>query len=68
MRILAEQLNGETLDLEATAEMTVRALKEQLKRMHTFEDELSSNTTVVEVILGDRKLMNEETVEELGLL
>ena len=67
MRILAEQLNGETVDLEVTAEMTMRALKEQLKRMYTWEDELSRDTTVVEVILGDKKVMNEETVEELGL-
>ena len=67
MRILVEQLNGETFELEVTAEMSMRAVKEQLKRMHTWEDELSRDTTVVEVILGDRKVMNEETVEELDL-
>ena len=67
MRILAEQLNGETLDLEVTAETTMRAVKEQLKGMHTWEDELSRDTTVVELILGDKKVTNEETMEELGL-
>ena len=67
MRILVEQLNGETFELEVTAEMTMRAVKEQLKRMHKWEDELGRDTTVVEVIFGDKKVMNEETVEELGI-
>ena len=67
MRIVVEQLNGKTLDLEVTAEMTIRAVKEQLKRMHTWEDELSRDATVVEVILGDRQVKNDETVQELGI-
>ena len=67
MRILVQQLNGETFELEITPEMTMRAVKEQLKRMHKWEDELSRDTTLVEMILGDRKVMNDETVEELGL-
>ena len=66
-RILLEQLNGETLELEVTAEMTMRDVKEQVKRMHEWEDELSRDTTVVDLIMGDKKVMNEETVEELGL-
>ena len=67
MRITFEQLNGETLDLEVTAEMTMRAVKEQLKGMHTWEDELSRATTVVELIMGNQKVTNVDTVEELGL-
>ena len=67
MRILVEQLNGETFELEVTAEMSMRALKEQLKRMRRWEDELSRDTTFVDLIMGDKKVMNEETVEELGL-
>ena len=67
MRITFEQLNGETLDLEVTAEMTMRAVKEQLKGMHTWEDELSRDTTVAELLLGDKKVVNEETVKMLGL-
>ena len=67
MRILAEQLNGETVDLEVTGEMTMRDVKMQIKRVHKWEDEMSRDTTVVEVILGDRKVTDEETVEELGL-
>ena len=67
MRILGEQLNGETLDLEVTAEMTMEALKEHLKRVHTWEDELSRETAVVELIIGDKKVVNDKTVTELGL-
>ena len=67
MRIVVEQLNGETFQLEVTAEMTMRALKGQVKSMHTWEDELSRETTAVELIIGDKKVTNEETVEELGL-
>ena len=67
MRILVEQLHGETFELEVTAEMTMRAVKEQLKRIHTWEDELSRDTTVVEVIAGDKKIKNEETLKEMGL-
>ena len=63
---MAEQLNGKTFELEVAAEMNMRAEKEQVKRMHKWEDEMSRNTTLVEVVLGDEKVTNEETVEELG--
>ena len=48
MRIPVEPLNGETFELEVTADMTMGAANEQLKSMHTWEDELSRDTTVVE--------------------
>ena len=67
MRILVEQLNGETFELEVTAEMTMTDVKEQVKWMHEWEDELSHDTTVVDLIIGDKKVTNEETVEERGL-
>ena len=67
MRILVEQLNGDTMRLKVTPHTTVREVKEQLKGMHTWEDELSCATTVVELIVGNQKVTNEETVEELGL-
>ena len=67
MRILVEQLNGDTMELDVTPETTVREVKEELKGMHKGEDELSRDTTVVELILGAKKVTNEETVEELGL-
>ena len=67
MRILLEQLNRETFELEVTGEMTMRDVKMQIKRVHKWEDEMSRNTTLVEVILGDKKVTNEETVDELGI-
>ena len=66
MRIWA-QLDGKTFELEVEAWMSMRELKERLKRMHTWEDELSCDTTVVDLIIGDKRVTNEETVEELGL-
>ena len=67
MRISVEQLNGEVLVLEVTPEMKMREVKQQIKGMHAWEDELSRDTTFVEVIFGDRKLGNDETVAEVGL-
>ena len=66
MRILVEQLNGQTLSLEVRPHMRMQQVKRQIKRMYTWEDELSP-TTLVELIVGDKKVTNEETVEELGL-
>ena len=66
MRIQVEQLHGETLDLEVTAEMTMRPVKEHVKRLHTWEDELSCDSTAVEFFNGDN-MVPEKTVEELGL-
>ena len=67
MWISVEQLDGETLELEVTAEMTMREVKRQIKDGKMWVDELSRDTTVVELILGDKKVMNDETVAELGL-
>ena len=64
MRVSVEQLNGETFELEVTAEMSMREVKEQIRSMRS---EMSRDTTRVDLILGDRKVMNEETVKELGL-
>ena len=67
MRISVEQLSGETLVLEVTPEMTMREVKQQIKDMQTWEDDLSRDTTFVEVIVGNKKLGNDETVAEVGL-
>ena len=67
MRISVEQLNGEVLVLEVTPEMKMREVKQQIKGMHAWKDELGRDTTFVELIFGDRKLGNEETVAEVGL-
>ena len=67
MRISVEQLSGATVELEVKLEMRMREVKEQIKGMHAWEDELSRDTTFVELIFGDRKLGNDETVAEVGL-
>ena len=67
MRISVEQLNGETLVLEVTREMEMREVKQQIKDAQAWEDELIRDTTFVELIFGDRKLGNDETVAEVGL-
>ena len=67
MRISVERLNGETLVLEVTPGMTIREVKQRIKDMQTWEDDLSRDTTFVEVIFGDKKLGNDETVAEVGL-
>ena len=55
------------MELDVTPDTTVREVKEQLKGMHTWEDELSCDATVVELFFGEKKVTNEEKVEELGL-
>ena len=67
MRISVEQLNGKTLVLEVTPEMRMREVKQQIKETQAWEDELSRDTTFVEVIFGDKKLGNDETVAGAGL-
>ena len=67
MRIWVEQLSGETLALEVTAEMTMREVKRQIKALHMWEDQVSFDTTVVELMIGEKKVLNDETVAELGL-
>lgn len=60
MRIGDELRNGETLDL-------IRQVKQQMKDMQTWEDDVSRNTTVLELIIGEKKLKDYETVAEVGL-
>ena len=67
MRISVEQLNGETLVLEVTPGMRMREVKQQIKDMHEWEDELSRDTTFVEVIFDNKKLGSDQTVAEVGL-
>ena len=67
MRISVEQLDGERLVLAVTPEMTMREVKQQIKGMRRWEDEVSRNTTFLEVIVGDKKVRNDETVAEVGL-
>ena len=67
MWIRVELLNGETLDLGVTPETTIRQVKQQMKDMQIWEDDVSRDTTAVELIVGDKKVTNEETVAEVGL-
>ena len=67
MRIAVELLNGETLELEVRPEMTIRQVKQQIKDTQRWDDDVSRDTTVVELIVGEKKLKDDETVAELGL-
>ena len=67
MRISVELLNGETLDLEVTGDMTISQLKQQIKGLRTWEDEFIRDLTVVELILLEEKLKNDDTLADLGL-
>ena len=62
MRIAVELLNGQTLCGEVMLELTMRELKREIKGMQTW-DELSRDTTIVEVIVGAKKVKTHETVE-----
>ena len=67
LRIAVELLNGQCLFLEAQPETTMSELKQEIKKMRRWEDEVSRDTTVVELIMGEQKVEHEDTVEELGL-
>ena len=67
MRLAVEQLNGEVLELDVTPETKIREVKRQIKAMHIWESKVSRRTTVVEIIVGDKKGTNDETMEELGV-
>ena len=65
--LAVELLNGQQLALEVMPEMTIWEVKKLIKVLHSWEDEVSKRTTVVELILGDRKVKDDETVEGLKL-
>ena len=66
-RIRIEPFNGETLDLDVVPEMTMGEVKEEIKQVRTWEDDVTRDTTVVDLLVGDKKLTNDETVAEVGL-
>lgn len=65
MRLSALQVNGEMLDIEVTAEMTGRDLKQQIKEIQ-HSDEVTRMTTGVEIVVGDLLLNNDEQVAKAG--
>lgn len=61
-------MKGEDVILDLMPTMTVRDLKRQLRALQSCEDELTRKMSLVEVIVGDRKLVkNDETVHEAGI-
>ncbi|CAK9010401.1 Putative surface protein bspA-like (TvBspA-like-625) [Durusdinium trenchii] len=62
VRLPARQVNGELMHLEVTAEMTGKELKQQIKEGQLW-DEVTHQTTVVEIVVGDRLLDNDEVVD-----
>ena len=67
VRIAVELLNGETRVIKVWAKMTIREVKKQIKEhADAWEDRMGYETTIVELMVGDRKALNDETVEELG--
>ena len=67
IHLAVELLNGQHLALEAMPDTTIWDLKRQIKAIHSWEDAVSRDTTVVEVIVGDQKVKNDDTVAGLGL-
>ena len=68
MQLPLRQLNGEVMMLKVTPEMTGQELKMQIKEQRFPEDNLRRETTRVEVLVGESKLLEkDETVTGAGL-
>ncbi|CAK9083656.1 unnamed protein product [Durusdinium trenchii] len=65
--VRVRQMSGSTNSFEATPDMSVRALKRQLRFSHPTLDDFSKRLTTLELIRGDRKLENDKTLEELQI-
>ena len=67
-RISFRQLNGEVTVLEVMPDITGRELKEQIKECQLWDDELTRQTTRVDIVVGlSRLLTDDETAAEAGL-
>ena len=67
MELSVHILNGKTLVIGVKPDMSAMDVKRRIKAMHEWEDEYTCDTTMVDLILGNRKLKNADTVEGLGL-
>lgn len=68
VQISVKQLNGEVLLLEVMPEMTGREIKEQIKQQQQWRDEFTRQTTRVELVIGQSRLLeNNETAAAAGL-
>ena len=63
MKIPVEQMNGDVTIVEAAPEMTIGELKRQLKGKREWKDESMKKMTLVELMIGETKLIDDaETV------
>ena len=68
MKIPVRQMSGKTVVVEVTDETTVGEFKEQLRGWHPSQDDLTRRLSKVHVILGDKKLTeDDETVVQAGI-
>lgn len=65
MRLAVEQLSGSSVHIDVTRNMTMREVKERIKRCCI--DVQRRDTTIVELIVGDQMAMNCQTVAETGV-
>lgn len=64
LQIQVQQMHGESITLEVLPDTTVKELKKELTNQHLFEDETLRKVSHTEVIVGDRKLMDQETLAD----
>ena len=57
VQVSVQQMSGKVVLLEATADTTVRELKEQLEAWHPSDDELTRKMSTVDLIVGGEKLL-----------
>lgn len=69
MKVPVQLLSGEVLaELTVLPLTTVREFKRQVQELQPYKDEVTRRVSLVDVLLGDRKLLNDhETVEQAGL-
>ena len=60
-------LGGQVKVVEASPDMTIREFKRQLKAMREETADELSKLTSVELLMGEAKLIDDETVMEAGL-
>eukprot|EP00913_Durusdinium_trenchii_P021173 g19894.t1 len=66
MKLSVQQMSGAVATMEASPDMTIGDFKRQLQELQ--EDESMKEVTIVEVLMGERKLAdNEETLTQAGL-
>eukprot|EP00913_Durusdinium_trenchii_P034613 g32383.t1 len=67
MKIPVLQMSGEAVIVDVLPEMTIQELKRQLKDLLRADDESMKAVTMVELLVGETKLTDDQTVVEAGL-